>query len=151
MLSSAGQRGERRILRRESALDLGLAQCCAIVAGSSQGIGLAIARVLASEGADVVLCVRTPESLAAATRELRDLPGCVTSTCADLATPAGAVDVRDTALKAFARIDVLVNNAGVYDVLAFEDVDDAGWERLFTLNLMAAVRLSQLIVPLMRA
>jgi NAD(P)-dependent dehydrogenase (short-subunit alcohol dehydrogenase family) len=54
-------------------------------------------------------------------------------------SPAGAVSVCDTALKAFARIDVLVNNTGVYDFLAFEDVDDAGWERLFTLNLMAAV------------
>lgn len=132
-------------------MDLGLAGRCAIVSGSSQGIGLAIARVLASEGANVVLCARTPEALAAATRELSDLPGCVTSACVDLATPSGAADVRDTALQAFARIDILVNNAGVYDFLAFEEVDDAAWERIFALNLMAAVRLSRLIAPLMRA
>src|SRR5262245_36779716 len=113
-------------------MDLQLQNRHALVTGSTAGIGYAIARGLAAEGARVVLTGRTQASFYAALARLRESTdhAQVDGIAADCATAAGAEAV-------FARVpdlDVLVNNLGIYERKPFFDIPDADWLRLFEVN-----------------
>lgn len=130
-------------------MDLQLAGKRVFVSGSTQGIGRAVALACAAEGASVILNGRTEERVTDAVDRLRaDVPGAdVSGIAADLADPAQVDDLLD----ALGEVDVLVNNAGVFDVAPFEQVDDAAWSRSFEINVMAGVRLSRRLLPGMLA
>ena len=128
-------------------MDLGLAQQTALVTGSTAGIGLATATLLAKEGASVVVNGRTEKRVAAAVAQVQAAaPGArVRGVAADLSTAAGA----ERLIEGVPDVDILINNAGVFAPAAFEEISDAEWSRFFETNVMSGVRLSRHHFPRM--
>ncbi|AFL89000.1 dehydrogenase of unknown specificity, short-chain alcohol dehydrogenase like protein [Terriglobus roseus DSM 18391] len=117
-------------------MDLGLRGKRALVTGSTAGIGLAIAKSLAAEGATVYVNGRTQERVDAAVREVgNDSQGIV----ADLATAAGC----DTLFASLAEIDILVNNLGIFETKPFLEINDEEWLRFFESNVLSGVRVTR--------
>jgi NAD(P)-dependent dehydrogenase (short-subunit alcohol dehydrogenase family) len=130
-------------------MDLQLAPTRAFVSGSTQGIGYAIARVLLEEGAEVVINGRDADRVEESVRSLRgEVPGArITGVAADF---ADADDVQRL-LGSLGPVDILVNNVGLFEVAAFEDIPDTDWSRYLDVNLMSGVRLSRALLPGMLA
>jgi NAD(P)-dependent dehydrogenase (short-subunit alcohol dehydrogenase family) len=130
-------------------MDLGLAGKRAIITGSTAGIGLAAAEQLAREGAHVVVNGRTPARVDAAVAQLRKtVPAAkVEGVAADLATAEGCAQL----IRSVPEADVLVNNMGIFEPVAFEDISDAEWLRYFEVNVLSGIRLSRHYVKGMRA
>lgn len=122
-------------------MDLQLTQKVALISGSTKGIGLAVADLLAREGARVILNGRTEAAVRESTdRILKETPEArVEGFAADLATAAGCAAIA----KRFPEVDILVNNLGIFERKAFEDVSDEDWQRFFDVNVMSGVRLSR--------
>jgi NAD(P)-dependent dehydrogenase (short-subunit alcohol dehydrogenase family) len=119
----------------------------ALITGSTGGIGYAIARGLAAEGAQVTITGRTQASVDAALARLRaELPkASAAGVAADCATAPGAAQV-------FARLadaDILVNNLGIYARQPFFDIPDAEWQRYFEVNVLSGVRFARRYAPAM--
>jgi NAD(P)-dependent dehydrogenase (short-subunit alcohol dehydrogenase family) len=129
-------------------MDLQLTGKRALVSGSTKGIGLAIARFLAAEGARVIVNGRSEASLAEARREiLAAVPRAqLDGFAGDLATAAAA----DALFRAHPHVDILVNNLGIFEPKPFEEIPDADWQRFFDVNVLSGVRLSRLYLPGMK-
>jgi NAD(P)-dependent dehydrogenase (short-subunit alcohol dehydrogenase family) len=129
-------------------MNLGLEGKRALVTGSSAGIGLATARALAREGAQVTLNGRSEGRLKGAVEHLRkELPDAqVAGIAADLASAAGC-QVLVTHLP---EVDVLVNNVGIFEAKSFEQISDEDWLRFFKTNVLSGVRLARHYLPGMR-
>jgi len=129
-------------------MDLKLAGKKALVTGSTAGIGYAIARALAEEGATVIVNGRTEKRVEEALNTLasRDLEGKLEGLAADLGTAAGA----RTAIVKYPQVDILVNNLGIFEPKAFEQIPDEDWLRLFEVNVLSGVRLSRHYLPRMQ-
>src|SRR5271165_434034 len=110
-------------------MDLGLAGRVAVVTGGSSGIGLATARALLVEGADVALCGRNSERLSAAARELADKPGSerVKAIRCDVLNADDCNDFATAVARWRGRCDLLVNNAGQARMSTFAETTDAAW------------------------
>ena len=130
-------------------MDLGLRGRRALVTGSTAGIGLAAARLLAAEGAAVVVNGRTSARVDAAAAQIRAaVPGAdVRGVAADLGTAAGCAAL----VAAVPDVDVLVNNLGIFAPVPFEAIPDADWLRFFEVNVLSGVRLARAYLPGMRA
>jgi NAD(P)-dependent dehydrogenase (short-subunit alcohol dehydrogenase family) len=130
-------------------MDLELKGKRALVSGSTAGIGLAAARLLAAEGAAVVVNGRTEARVSAAVGAIRDaVRGAnVRGVAADLGTAAGC----DALARAAGEIDVLVNNVGIFEPKPFEEISDADWMRFFETNVLSGVRLARHALPGMRS
>ncbi|RBY81112.1 oxidoreductase [Blastococcus sp. TF02-09] len=126
-------------------MDLQLAGKRAFISGSTRGIGYAVARALAAEGAAVVLHGRTPDGVDDAVRRLRaDENGAeVTGVAGDVADD----DEVRRLVGAVGDVDVLVNNVGVFELRDFTASTDEDWRRVLDVNLMSAVRLSRQLLP----
>jgi NAD(P)-dependent dehydrogenase (short-subunit alcohol dehydrogenase family) len=121
----------------------------AVVTGAGSGIGLAIARLLASEGAKVVAADWNTGSLEAA---VRDISGSIITVQANVADETECVAMIDRAIAEFGRIDVLVNNAGVMDLFqSVADLDNAMWQRCMTVNVDGPMYAMRRAVPAMLA
>ena len=121
-------------------MDLGLKGKRALVTGSTAGIGFAIAKQLAREGAFVYVNGRTEERV---NRAVGEIEGKVDGVAADLATEEGAK-------KVFARIpklDILVNNLGIFEARPFLEIEDAEWRRFFDANVLSGVRVTRHYLP----
>ena len=129
-------------------MDLQLDRKIALVTGSTAGIGNAIATSLAREGASVIVNGRTDAAVEAAVAALRAATG------GDVQGFAGDLSSAATAAALFERhphLDILVNNLGIFEVRAFEDIDDESWRRFFEVNVLSGVRLARLYLPAMRS
>jgi 3-oxoacyl-[acyl-carrier protein] reductase len=123
----------------------------ALVGGASQGIGYAIAHLLASEGAQVAMVARKEEPLAEAARRIADETGATTfAIAADIRKAADCERIAREALQRFGRIEVLVNNDGAPPLGELETFDDVAWSRAVEQNLMSVVRLCRGALPSMR-
>jgi NAD(P)-dependent dehydrogenase (short-subunit alcohol dehydrogenase family) len=127
-------------------VDLGLAERVCVVTGSTAGIGLETARILAEEGASVVICGRDPEGVEAARAET----GAALGVAADLSTQAAPGELIAAAESSFGRVDCLVNNVGYAVQRSFGELTDADWESMWQLNVMSSVRAIQAVLPGMR-
>jgi 3-oxoacyl-[acyl-carrier protein] reductase len=132
-------------------MELGLSGKVAIVTGSSDGIGFATARLLAREGARVVLCARREVLL----NQARDV--IVKETRADVLALTCDVqrlnDVKrlvDTTIERFGAIHILVNNAGSVPAIKFSDVNDAQWYEMLERKLLGYLRMTREAVPHMQ-
>lgn len=116
----------------------------AVVTGSTEGIGLAVAGGLAAAGADVVINGRSSESVEAAITQITAaVPEARLSGIAgDLASPEGCARF----LAALPETDILVNNVGIFEPKPFFEIEDADWTRFFETNVMAGVRLSRVYI-----
>src|SRR5258706_11768214 len=120
----------------------------ALITGSTVGIGFAIAKALAEEGVQVVVNGRTEERVSEAQRRIAtEIPNArIEGVAADLSSPDGVTKV----IEAFPEIDILVNNLGIFEPRAFEQISDADWFRFFEVNVMSGVRLSRHYLPQMK-
>jgi 3-oxoacyl-[acyl-carrier protein] reductase len=133
-------------------VNLGLEGRVAVITGGSQGIGREIARLLATEGADLVLAARRTDVLETTGADLRrDTGRRVLTVTADVATADGPAEIATAALAEFDAVDILVNNAGKGHNKPLDELTDADWYASFDLNLMSAVRLCRALVPQMCA
>jgi NAD(P)-dependent dehydrogenase (short-subunit alcohol dehydrogenase family) len=128
-------------------MDLQLTQKTALVTGSTAGIGFAIAKRLAAEGAQVIITGRTEARIGAAIEALTaQVPGArLRGVPADFAQRASV----DNLLRAVPDVDILVNNVGIFEPKAFADIPDEDWFRFFEVNVMSGVRLSRHYFPAM--
>jgi NAD(P)-dependent dehydrogenase (short-subunit alcohol dehydrogenase family) len=121
----------------------------ALVTGSTAGIGHAIARGLAAAGADVVVNGRTQAKVDAAVAAIAKQASKVASIgkirgiAADVSTAAGCAAL----VKALPEVDILINNAGIFEPKGFVDIPDEDWSRFFEVNVMSGVRLSRAYLP----
>lgn len=128
-------------------MDLRLTHRLALVTGSTAGIGFAIATALAREGAWVIVNGRTADAVQAAADRIRTETGAqVEAFAGDLTTAAAA----DALLAQFPGVEILINNLGIFEPKAFEDIPDADWMRFFEANVLSGVRLARLCLPAMR-
>ena len=122
-------------------MDLGLRDTVCIVTGSTSGIGLETARLLAAEGAPVVTTGR---------RDRAPGIGETLHVAADLAQPGEAERIVLEAEQRLGRIDVLVNNVGVAYQRSFEEVTDEQWDEVWQVNVMGYVRAIRAVLPGMK-
>lgn len=123
-------------------MDFGLKGKRALVTGSTAGIGFAIAKLLAREGAFVYVNGRTEARVAKAVSEIE---GKVDGVAADLTTDQGAKAL-------FAQVkelDIVINNLGIFEVKPFLEIDDAEWRRFFEANVLSGVRVTRHYLPRM--
>ena len=123
----------------------------ALITGSGRGIGRAIARRFAQEGASVFLTARTESEIHSAAAEITEF-GSAAFRSADLLQEADCRQAVDAARQAFGRIDIMVNNAGHYGpVLPVEEYPLAEFDKVLAVHLRAAFLLSKLVLPEMYA
>jgi 3-oxoacyl-[acyl-carrier protein] reductase len=132
-------------------MELGLAGRRALVAGSSSGIGAAIAVALAAEGVRLVIHGRDKDSAESVAKTIRKADGEAVIIYGDLGDPAAVEAIGHGALEAFGGIDILVNSAGASDHFdPWLNTSVRAWERQYQLSTLYAVRLIQMTVPTMR-
>ena len=133
-------------------MDLGLGGKVALVAGASRGLGRAIARELAGEGAAVVVCARGEERLGEAARGIAEATGArVLPVAADVSKPGDVARLAAAAHAAFGRVDVLVTNSGGPPPGTFETTPREAWQGAFDVLLASAVELTRAVLPGMKA
>jgi short-subunit dehydrogenase len=123
----------------------------AIVTGGSSGLGKAIARALAEQGARVAIVARNAERLQAVAAEFISLPGEVLSISADITRDEDVARVIDETTRRFGRLDLLVNCAGASARGALAETGPDAFARLMDLNLTALVRCTRAALPLLVA
>lgn len=121
-------------------MDLQLANKNALITGSTKGIGYAIAQVLAKEGANVIVNGRSEQSTADAAKAIGNGARGI---AADLSTAAGC----DKLLQEAGQVDILINNAGIFEPKPFVEIPDEDWERFYQINVMSGVRLTRSVLP----
>ncbi len=129
-------------------MDLQLQGQHALVTGSTAGIGFAIARALAAEGATVTINGRSDASVGQALQKLQALlpEASLRGVAADAATAAGCEQLT----RGGPAVDILINNMGIFDPRPFEDIPDSEWTRFFETNVMSGVRLARAVLPGMK-
>jgi NAD(P)-dependent dehydrogenase (short-subunit alcohol dehydrogenase family) len=127
-------------------MDLKLRGKRALVTGSTAGIGFAVARALARERAEVIVNGRSQKTVAEAVRRITSEMGSnATGIVADLSNAEGV----NRLLEGVGRVDILINNVGIFEPVPFPEIPDQDWFRFFELNVMSGVRLARALLPQM--
>jgi NAD(P)-dependent dehydrogenase (short-subunit alcohol dehydrogenase family) len=134
-------RPKGRIFGVEGSMNLQLAGKRALVTGASAGIGVAIAEVMAREGARVLVHGRDARRIRGVVDRITAAGGQAMPLQGDLATDDGAVAVYSEARMAFGGIDILINNAGAYEARTWFETTPATWRMFFETDVLSAVRL----------
>jgi NAD(P)-dependent dehydrogenase (short-subunit alcohol dehydrogenase family) len=130
-------------------MDLKLKDKKAFISGSTAGIGFATAKRFLVEGATVIINGRSQESIDVAVDELKEETGSVK--VAGIAANFSKVEEVNNLLEQLPEVDILINNAGIFEPKAFADIPDQDWFRLFEVNVMSGIRLSRHYFPKMLA
>ncbi|MDJ0617631.1 MAG: SDR family oxidoreductase [Calothrix sp. MO_192.B10] len=132
-------------------MDLGLKDRVALVGASSQGLGRAIAKSLAREGAKIAICSRNSTTLEATRQALEvETNAKVISVVADLSLKQDIEKLLGTVQAELGAIDILVNNTGNPPAGRLMDLAESDWEQAYQLVLMSAIRLIKGVIPSMR-
>ncbi|MBX2992234.1 MAG: SDR family NAD(P)-dependent oxidoreductase [Bacteroidetes bacterium] len=126
-----------------------LDQHVALVTGASKGIGLAIARSLAVEGASVVLAARNASALARETESLHSQGLSALAVPTDMTDDLQVGNLVAATIKEFGRIDILVNNAGMGVLKRFAELDVKDFDTMWSLNMRSVFVLTKLVLPYM--
>lgn len=123
----------------------------AVITGAGSGMGRAMANLFAQEGAKIVAGEWVEETLNAVVAEVRASGGEITGVKCNVADEAQAENLIDTAVKAYGRLDILCNNAGVMDHNAgVGEVTNEIWQRVLSINLSGPMYLTRRAIPIMR-
>ena len=129
-------------------MDLGLTGKVAIVTGSSDGIGLVTAQMLAGEGARLVVCARRePKLIEARDRIVKATGAEVLAVQCDVRKLDDVQRLVSETVRRFGAIHILVNNAGSVPAIKFTDVSDAQWYEYLERKLMGFLRVTREVVP----
>jgi 3-oxoacyl-[acyl-carrier protein] reductase len=129
-------------------MDLGIRGEYALVVGASEGIGYETARALLEEGAEVLICSRNAEKLAAAAERLKHATGREVPWCpADITRAADVAALADWCRREAPRLDILVSAVGGSHRALFEDLDDAAWYASYEFNVLGPVRTIRALLP----
>ena len=136
-------------------MNLGLNNKVALVLASSKGLGLACAKGLYSEGANVIICSRSKENLEKAKNEIsmispENLKNKIITIETDLNEEEQIKSLVETTLKEFGRVDILVHNAGGPPSAPISKISKKDWQNSINLNLLSFIRVSELILPYMQ-
>jgi 3-oxoacyl-[acyl-carrier protein] reductase len=126
-------------------MDLGLKDKRILVAGASRGLGAAIARAVAAEGARLAVVARGSDDLSRVAKETRGV-----AVPADLTTSEGPGEAAARAIESFGGLDGLVVNSGGPPTGTFEQLDEETWRRAIDGTLLAAIRLIRAALPALR-
>ncbi len=117
----------------------------AFISGSTSGIGFAIAKTFAQEGAEVILNGRKESTIEAAINKLKsEVPDAKVS---GLTADFSSAESVEKLLNDIGQIDILINNVGIFASQQFADTTDEDWQRMFEVNVMSGVRLSRKVLP----
>ena len=127
-------------------MELGLQDRVCVVTGSTAGIGLETARMLANEGARVVVSGRDADRVESARAEV----GAALGLAGDLSTPEAPGELIGRAEAELGQVDCLVNNVGLAVQTSFDELTEADWEGMWQLNVMSYVRAIRAALPHLR-
>ncbi|MCP3764794.1 SDR family oxidoreductase [Domibacillus sp. A3M-37] len=132
-------------------MDLNINDKTVLVTGGSKGIGKAIAKAFAEEGANVVICSRGIEELNNTKKEIEEMGGNIHTVQADLTKQEDVDYLVSSAIDRYQKVDILVNNAGIASGFDdFESIDIEEWKSLFDVNVFGTVRVTKAVIPYMR-
>jgi 3-oxoacyl-[acyl-carrier protein] reductase len=136
-------------------MELGLENKVALILAASKGLGLACAKGLYLEGANVVICSRSKENLATAKNKIGTIKSnssenSVFTVVADLLHKEQIKNLVNTTLKEFGRIDILIHNAGGPPSGPIEKITEEDWSNSIALNLRSFIRITNLVIPIMQ-
>jgi gluconate 5-dehydrogenase len=117
----------------------------AIVTGGGRGLGFGLAEGLAEAGCDLMLCSRKVANCEEAAGKLKQLDVNAVGKKCDITDSSDVAELRDAALKAFGRIDILINNSGAAWGAAVEDYPLEGWQKVINVNVTGTFLCSQII------
>ena len=128
-------------------MDLQLKHKTAFISGSTAGIGFAIAESLLKEGVKVIINGRSQSSVDDAVKSLQGIAG--KEFISGIAADFSKADEVSSLIDKLPEIDILINNAGIFEPKAFEEISDEDWFRFFEVNVMSGIRLSRQLFPKM--
>jgi len=130
-------------------IDLGLKDKKVIVSAGTGGIGYSIARGFAKAGSHVIITGRAAPKLQEAVNSIQKETGNkhVEGIAADAGTPEGCKAIIDK----YPKVDILVNNLGIFPTTPFTEIKDEEWLNIFDVNVLSGVRLSRFYLPVMKA
>jgi 3-oxoacyl-[acyl-carrier protein] reductase len=136
-------------------MNLGLERRVALVLASSKGLGFACAKGLYSEGANVIICSRSKENLAAAKKKIEKIKSKISDNrvypiVADLMYEDQIKNLVDSTLKEFGSIDIVVHNAGGPPSGPIKKMTEQDWSNSIDLNLRSFIRITNLVIPIMQ-
>jgi 3-oxoacyl-[acyl-carrier protein] reductase len=117
----------------------------AIITGAGQGIGRALALGLAGEGAEVVVADVNHEKAASVKREIEASGGTALATNTDVSNQDSVQGMVDESLREFGKVDILINNAGIFPVSSVEEMNEEDWDRVIGTNLVGAFLCSRAV------
>lgn len=128
-------------------MDLKLKDKVVFISGSTAGIGFATAQRFLQEGAQVIINGRTKEGVDKAVGELKSITA--NSNVSGIAADFSKADDVNKLISELPEVDILINNAGIFEPKAFAEIPDEDWFRFFEVNVMSGIRLSRHYFPKM--
>lgn len=121
-----------------------------VVTGASSGIGEACGVAFVEKGAKVVLAARRAERLHSLVARLEEMGGAALAVATDVTDEQAVADLFAQAMDRFGRIDVLVNNAGIADSTAADQLELTLWHKVIDTNLTSAFLCARAVIPIMK-